>query len=127
VWLAEEMQGASVHQESVSQDGTEVDVAHLPRGGLVIRSEAYQEGWNATAVPAGGGPARTLRVAAHGLVQAVRVPAGTWTITFSYWAPGLTTGLALSAAGIIALVAFGVVSGARHRRRARDSGGWGQK
>ena len=40
-----------------------------------------------------------------GLVQAVRVPAGRWTLTFVYRPAGLDAGLAGSALGLAALAA----------------------
>jgi hypothetical protein len=120
VWLAAAVPGAGVHQVAADQDGTAVIRAHLPRAALVVRSETYQPGWTATAVPAHGGPAKELPVVAHGLIQAVRVPAGTWTLTFSYWAPGLSPGLAASGAGFAVLVAYGVANGVRRRRRPRN-------
>jgi len=49
----------------------------------VVRSEAYLDGWRVEAVSASG-RTRSLPVEAHGLIQSVRVPAGSWTITFLY-------------------------------------------
>jgi hypothetical protein len=121
VWLAEKSSGASVHQVSVSQDGGEVDWVHLPHASTIVRSEAYQAGWQATATPARGGPVRNLQIVARGLVQAVRVPAGTWFITFSYWAPGLTLGLGATGLGVAGLVIYGVVTGTRRRNRGRPA------
>jgi hypothetical protein len=50
----------------------------------------------------------------------VQLPAGSWTVTFRYHAPGLDLGLAGSAVGIGAvLVVIGVRAG--RRRRVRQS------
>lgn len=123
VWLAESTPGATVRQTSVSQNGTAVVRASLPRGALLVRSEAYQAGWHATAVPRDGGRVRNLAVAAHGLVEAVRVPAGNWTITFSYWAPGLTAGLVATGMGLSGLVIYGALCATHRRRRTGRSAG----
>jgi hypothetical protein len=107
---------ATAHQVSSTAWGTETDVVDTPRAATVVRSEAYLAGWRVKAVPAGGGPARTLAVFPVGLVQGVRVLPGRWTLTFSYWPSGLTSGGIASALGVVAVLA---VTGVRLRRRAR--------
>jgi len=82
----------------------------------VVRSEAYLDGWRVEAVSASG-RTRSLPVEAHGLIQSVRVPAGSWTITFLYRAKGTSSGLALSGIGALGLVA--VAAGALVRRRRK--------
>ena len=82
----------------------------------LVWSEAYLQGWHAELVAAGGGASRSATVERHGLVQAVRVPAGTWTVTFLYRAPHLTLGLAGSALALCAFVALGAVAVSRRRR-----------
>jgi len=109
--------GATVRRVSVTQWGTETDVVDTPSAATVVRSEAYLSGWRVKAQPVGGGPTRTLAVFSVGLVQGVRVPPGRWTLTFTYWPSGLTSGGIASALGVAAVLA---VAGVRllWRRRA---------
>jgi hypothetical protein len=74
-----------------------IDLAVVaPRPGLVYASEAYFDGWTATV---NGSPARILP--ANYAFRAIAIPAGRARITFTYWPPGLTFGLALSALATI--------------------------
>jgi len=123
VWVARSPRGARATRVASAPDGTEVDRVVVPAGGTLVRSEAFQPGWRAKAVPARGGPARALDVTADGLVQSVHLPPGTWTVTFTYRAPRLTEGLAASAAGLVGLVVAGVLIGRRRlARRPRRLG-----
>jgi hypothetical protein len=69
-----------------------------PRPGLVYAAESSLPGWtarvNGRAVPI---------LAANFAFRAVEVPAGRVEIELSYWPPGLTSGLAVSAAALAAL------------------------
>jgi hypothetical protein len=121
VWIAGKASGARVEQVKVDDWGTEVDRVRSPRPVTVVRSEAYLPGWHVLAVPAGKGPVRTLPVEANGLVQAVEVPKGAWTLTFLYRPRTLNLGLAGSAVGAAVLAGFVVVWFVR-RRRADDDG-----
>ena len=87
----------------------------------VVRSEAYAAGWHVDAVPVDGGPSKVLPVKSVGLVQGVRVPAGTWTLTFLYRPKGLDLGLAGSALALAALVGVGAWGLVRRRRWRRPS------
>jgi hypothetical protein len=106
--------GATVRRVSVTQWGIETDVVDTSAAATVVRSEAYLSGWTVVAQPVGGGPTRTLAVFPVGLVQGVRVPPGRWTLTFTYWPSGLTSGGIASALGVAAVLA---VTGVRLRRR----------
>lgn len=121
VWVAAPAGGARVRQVSTTDYGTSVDRVTAGRTVTVVRSEAYVAGWHVEAVPAGGGPARTLPVERVGLVQGVRVPAGTWTLTFLYRPKGLDVGLAGSALGLAALVVVGAWGLVRRRRRRQPT------
>ena len=116
VWLAAAAPGASVRQVSATDWGSETDAVRAPSPLTVVRSEAYLDGWRVEAVSASG-RTRSLPVEAHGLIQSVRVPAGSWTITFLYRAKGTSSGLALSGIGALGLVA--VAAGALVRRRRK--------
>ncbi len=115
--------GATARRVSTTAWGTETDIVDAPVPVMVVRSEAYLAGWRVRATPLGGGPTRTLRVSSHGLVQAVRVPAGRWRLVFSYWPSGLELGGVASALGVLALAALGAL--ALWRRRAPGPSGPG--
>jgi hypothetical protein len=120
VWLQSGPAGATATQVGIDDNGTEVDRVTTSAPALMVRSESNLPGWHATAVPTSGGASRSLPIRAVGLVQGVQLPAGSWTVTFRYHAPGLDLGLAGSAVGIGAvLVVIGVRAG--RRRRVRQS------
>ena len=89
---------------------------------LLVRSESNLPGWRATATPTAGGASRPLPIRAVGLIQGVRLPAGSWTVTFTYRAPGVDLGLAGSAVGIGAVLVVVGVRAARRRRVRRTAG-----
>jgi hypothetical protein len=72
-----------------------------PRPGLVYLSETRMPGWRAQV---NGEPARIL-TANYGF-RAVEIPSGSVGIRLSYWPPGLSQGLLISAAALIALLAL---------------------
>jgi len=119
VWVVGSSLDATVRRVEVTDWGTEVDRVRARRSVLVVRSEAYAPGWRVVATPVGGTGTRRLAVVPVGTVQGVRVPAGTWTLTFLYRPRGLDLGLAGTAAGLVALAGAGVVALRRRRRRAR--------
>ncbi|HLH27324.1 MAG TPA: hypothetical protein VKW77_00330, partial [Acidimicrobiales bacterium] len=63
-----------------------------------------------------------LVVRPAGLVQKVRLPAGAWTVRFSYRPAGAVAGLALSAATAVLLLAGLVLDATLLRRRNRRRG-----
>jgi hypothetical protein len=107
VWVADRGAG-SASLLSTSASGTSVVRVSASGPVEVVRSEAYLAGWSVQAVPAGGGPSRTLPVVQWGLVQAVRVPSGRWTLTFTYRPSALDLALAATGAGLAALVVLAV-------------------
>ena len=111
----------TVDSSSAQPNGGEVDVVHLNRTATVVRSESMLSGWKAFVAPAGGGAERSVTVVPHDLVQSVTLPAGTWRVTFRYDAPGLSTGLELSALAIalLGLVIIVLVVGGSRRRTDR--------
>lgn len=82
-----------------------------PKPGIVVVSQAYSPGWEATV---DGQPAPVVRV--DGLVQGVPVPAGSHHVKLFYRAPGLRVGFLISIATLAALLALTAV-GSRRRRR----------
>ena len=118
VWLERGPAGATATQVGIADNGTEVDRVTTSAPALMVRSESNLPGWQAKAAPTNGGPSRPLPIRAVGLIQGVRVPAGSWTVTFTYRAPGLDLGLAGSAVGIGAvLMVVGVRAAGRRRVR----------
>ena len=120
VWIEGSPDGSSVEQRVTTDWGSETDAVVATVPVTVVRSEAYLTGWHAVATPAHG-PSRSLTVRRDGLVQSVRVPAGTWTLTFSYRPKGLTLAGLASGAGVVAAAAVGL--GVLRRRRRRPGGG----
>jgi hypothetical protein len=89
-----------------------------PTAAVVIRSVAWDAGWKGT-VSVNGGPARSVTVQAHDLVQEIRIPAGDDVVTFHYRPPHLLAAGLLSIGAVLVLlvllVGWLVV---RRRRRA---------
>ena len=124
VWLRSGPAGATATQVAMADNGTQVDRVTTSAPALLVRSESNLPGWQATATPTAGGASRPLPIRAVGLIQGVRLPAGSWTVTFTYSAPGLDAGLAGSFVGIGAvLVVVGVrIVGRRRVRRTSRRG-----
>lgn len=120
-WLAHPAPGSSVRQVRASEWGTSVDRVTATRPVTVVWSESYLPGWHARLVGRRGGGSEQVPVRRHGLVQSVRVPRGSWTLTFTYRAPNLDLGAAGTLVALAGFGAFGtsVVIG---RRRARSRG-----
>ena len=104
-------------------NGTEIDRVTTPAAAMLIRSEAWAPGWTATIQQAGGHKTLHEAVQCHGLVQAVLLPAGTSTITFTYWPPKMTEGLVLSGigwAGLMIVIVTPVVVATRRQYRLHN-------
>jgi uncharacterized membrane protein YfhO len=86
-----------------------------PRPGLVYAAESSLPGWtarvNGREVPI---------LSANFAFRAVEVPAGRVEIEMSYWPPGLTAGLAVSAAAFAALAALLALGRGSRRSVARS-------
>jgi hypothetical protein len=116
VWLESGPAGATATQVAIADNGTEVDRVTTSAPALLVRSESNLPGWQATATPTAGGASRPLPIRAVGLIQGVRLPSGSWTVTFTYRAPGLDPGLVGSVVGIGAvLMVVGVRAVGRRR------------
>jgi hypothetical protein len=88
--------------------------ATLPRRGLVVLNDSWDEGWR---VEVDGRPARPLQVDV--MLRGVVVPAGRHEIVWRYRVPGLRLGAILSAAGLLSALAWGALL-IRRRRAARS-------
>jgi hypothetical protein len=75
--------------------------ATLPRRSLVVLDDTMADGWS---VRVDGRPARAVRTDV--VLRGVIAPAGTHTIVWSYRVPGLRTGTALSALGLLLALAW---------------------
>ncbi len=117
VWLAHPATGATARQVASDDAGDATVVVRSPVAATLVRSVAWFPGWNAT-ITRNGHVAAIVPVARDGLVQSVALPAGTETVEFTYDAPYLAEGLALSGAGLAVVVA-GWVLLVVLRRRAR--------
>jgi hypothetical protein len=83
----------------------------------LVRSMAYLPGWRATAVNDSTGLSIALTVRRSGIVQAVTVPAGRWTVHFHYHAPYIEMGLVVSIASTLLWGAGGTLLWRRRRGR----------
>ncbi len=95
----------------------------------LVRSMSWTPGWQASARPVGANhatAARSLVVRADGIVQQVALPAGDWTVTFSYRPASATAGIVVSAVVVALLLAGAVVDVVLVvRARRRRTGGTG--
>ncbi|MCL4434461.1 MAG: YfhO family protein [Actinobacteria bacterium] len=112
--------GDKLSIQRITQAGNEVDHVTSTSPALLVRSMAWAPGWTATITQANGRKV-TENVSRFGLVQAVPIPKGSSTVSFSYWPPGMTQGAVLTLLSILALLAV-FLAYVRHRlilRRAR--------
>jgi hypothetical protein len=87
--------------------GAETDVVTARRPVTLVRSEAFADGWQASARDAGTGRTQALEVIRLGLVEAVRLPAGRSTVTWTYRPRSAAAGAVGSLAGGLVVVAAG--------------------
>ncbi len=104
-WVAHPGSGTVTHVRQGSWGDSWVTMVSHGGNSTLMRATAWLPGWRATAVNDLTGEVRPLPVRRHGLIQAVSVPAGTWTVHFHYHAPYIVLGLSLSVACSVALLA----------------------
>ena len=121
VWLTHPAPGSSVRQVRASEWGTSVDRVTATRPVTVVWSESYLPGWHARLVGRRDGRSEQVPVHRHGLVQSVRVPGGSWTLTFTYRAPNLDLGAVGTLVALAGFAGFGAPV-MIDRRRARSRG-----
>jgi hypothetical protein len=90
------------------------------RGVRVVRSVAAIPGWTATWQPRHG-PATTLTVHRDGLVQAVDLPPGLGTVTWTYSPPWFPAGLILSLAATVIILLFFLAANWARRPATRQA------
>lgn len=76
--------------------GRAVVEAALPAVGWLVWSNAYDPGWRARAVAADGTVLQPAVVAAYGALTAVQLPAGAWTVEWTYRPNTIIVGCVLS-------------------------------
>jgi hypothetical protein len=121
VWIEAGGPGASVSRLSTTAGGAETDYVVADRPVVVERSEAFAPGWRVESLDTSNGATTDLTAQRAGLLQAVKLPAGRYRIVWSYWPPGLSLGLASSAAGVLVISAGAVFGIASRRRRGRGA------
>ncbi len=114
--------GRPLHVTVISSTTKSEEISvDAPTPSAVIRSVAWDSGWQAS-VSTNGGPARTVPVHSFHLVQQVRIPAGRNVVTFRYQPPHLVIASILSVGAIAVLL--GLLVGwlvVRRRRHPPDS------
>lgn len=88
---------------------------------VVVRDVAWDKGWRAS-VTVNGGPSRTAPMSSYGLVQQVRLPAGSDVVTFRYRPVHFVAASILSLGALFFLAVLAVVAAVRIRRRRRHPG-----
>jgi len=81
-----------------------VTVVSTPEPAVLVRSEAYENGWIARIAPASGAPAVTVHVRRIGLIQAISIPAGKFVVTWVYTSKRTKIGLLVSGASVLVLL-----------------------
>jgi hypothetical protein len=120
-WLHDPAHGAAARQVASDDAGDATVEVTSPVATTLVRSVAYFPGWNATITGGSGRTSDVVAVHRDGLVQSVVLPAGTETVEFTYDAPYLAEGLALSAAGLGIVLVGATVLVILRRRSKRES------
>ena len=91
----------SVHITTWSMRSVSVDVQAASPGVLTM-NQNFDRGWSVDVAPESAPASRQPATEADGRLLGAYVPKGRSTVTFTYWAPGLTAGLWLSALSLLA-------------------------
>jgi len=128
-WVQSRSRGgpaATAHVVSTTPWGDETVRVITAHPATLVRSEQFATGWQATVVTAAGrglGDTRhAVPVRGHGLIQAVRVPAGTSLVHFTYRPHRVLEGFVASAVGFIVMVGLVAWPVVRRRRRGIGAG-----
>ena len=109
--------GSEVTRVTTGAGDDEKDTIRSPTRALLVRSVAYSAGWSAR-VQTSTGSSKRISARRLGLVQAVMVPAGTSSVTWSYDPPGLKVGLWLTVLAAAGLFLAGLALAARWPARS---------
>jgi Bacterial membrane protein YfhO len=114
--------GGSVKVLAQSDNAASIRL-HTSSPAVVVRDVAWDGGWTAS-VSTNGGPPKTAPVERHGVVQAVKLPAGTDVVSFSYeprhWA--VASAISEGAAFLLVLLLADVALRRPGLRRRRSGG-----
>jgi len=97
------MSQGSIISSKNSNWGTSKLLVQSPKGARLTRAVAYSGGWLLHGVGPGGREIN-LPVERHGLVQAVTIPPGRWSLSFSYKPRSFTLGLFASLFSLLFLL-----------------------
>lgn len=106
-----------VHSVTTSINGSLSAEISTPHPALVLRSEAFSQGWRATLTRRGQRPIE-IPVFAKDTLQAIRLPKGNYLLRLSYQPSSTPKGAALSLMGV-AIAGAGLILSIRLRRRAK--------
>ncbi|MGH9304437.1 MAG: hypothetical protein ACRDZ5_08500, partial [Acidimicrobiales bacterium] len=116
----------SVSEQAATEWQAPSELVDVPEGAWLVRSASYDPGWSASALPVGRSAASAspihLVVRSFGVLQAVRLPAGVYKVTWRYGSERAEQGLALAAAGTVAcmlMLGYEIERLRRRRRRPR--------
>ncbi|HYA68813.1 MAG TPA: hypothetical protein VED63_08775, partial [Acidimicrobiales bacterium] len=125
-WVVGSRGPSSAHIIGSTPWGDQTIEVTTPTAATLVRNVQFADGWQATVRPdATSAHARSPAAPSHpvvrrdGLVQAVAIPAGTSTVSFSYRPQRVFVGMALSVVGVIAALACGWWPATAARRRFR--------
>jgi hypothetical protein len=132
VWVATRVEptqpaaGAEVRVVTTGTEDDETDVVRSTTAGMLVRSVVWSNGWIAT-VHMPDGSSRSVPARRLGVVQGVRIPAGSTRVTWSYKPSDVRWTFRLSVLATFFLVALVSVSSAssllaRRRERAVAQG-----
>ena len=111
----------AVRRVSTTMWGDETDAVTARRPATLVRSEAYATGWTAAARDTTTGRTRPLDVVRIGLIEGVRIPAGSYTVTWTYQPASAGDGLIGSLAGAVVVLAAAASWGWGRRRRRQPA------
>ncbi|HET6793805.1 MAG TPA: hypothetical protein VFH45_05155 [Acidimicrobiales bacterium] len=116
--------GGTVATGPVGPGGGQTVTVTTTAPARLVRSQVWAPGWEAV-LDGRNGAHRTVATEEDGLLQAARLPPGTWRVTFRYRSVRTLVGLVVSAvaasAALVVVSGSAAAAGRRRRRRATPS------